>query len=485
MLLGAKTFAQPAEGKEWAVGYGPSVLVFEGDSTYNYRLDSSYEVLFLTTVASMCDTEGKLMFFSNGVTLINSKGDTIENGYNFHPPELEQFYDGLANSSQEALILPRGGGEYYYLHYSMSDYNWTHNKPFDLLYYSVVDMAANNNAGKVVQKCIPLLSNATLAPYGLTACRHANGRDWWLIMPETVKNSYYEFLVTPDSIYGPLHYDVSTGFFGTVIPHGQCAFSNQGDALATTNFDGGVKVMHFDRCNGVITPWLGLTVPYDSATQYGIGGCGTAFSASGRFLYVNTFKKVYQFDLQDTNVQQSVLMVGQEDSGHYTMFDPMQIGPNGKIYISNFGGFSTSLNVIHKPDEKGLACNFVYCSDTIYGSASVVGVPNVVNFALGAQQGSGCDTLSEIRSVSSKEKVRVYPNPADDVLVIEIDNKNNSAGYLELTDVWGQHVTRYNLLPLQQKIQLSTADLLAGNYFYFLHWENARRLAKGRFTVVH
>ena len=104
--------------------------------------------------------------------------------------------------------------------------------------------------------------------------------------------------------------------------------------------------MQFDRCSGIISPWHSLTVPYDTATQYGIGANGVAFSASDSFLYANTFKKVYQIDLSANNIQQSVIEVGKEDSGNYVMFDQMQIAPNGKIYVGNFNGHIKTTSMI-------------------------------------------------------------------------------------------------------------------------------------------
>ncbi len=469
--------------KKWVVGYLPSILQFDEDTAINYSLDTTPIIYIMQTTANVCDSDGNLLFFSNGMCLFDKHCDTIENAYDFHPPKMGAFYEPCANSTQAALILPRKNGTYYYFHYTMSDSAYDNNASFDLLYYSIVDMQFNNGKGKLVSKNNNLLNGTQIAPYGLTACRHANGRDWWLIMPEVIKNAYHVFLVTPDTVL-PMGYQlVSSGFFGTITPHGQCAFSTNGNYLAATNFDGGVKVMQFDRCSGIISPWLTVYIPLDLPNQTSRGGCGVAFSESARFLYVNSFKKVHQFDLADTNVQQSRVLVGQEDSGSYAMFDPMQIGPNGKIYVSNFNGHSNCLNTIQNPEEKGVQCNFVYRSDTIRGSLAVIGVPNMPNYSLGVLHGSGCDTLISSLPPNPqsglKNIIQISPNPACDVVKITIaDNREqlqlviyNSVGQVAKQTV----ISGYLLLDV--------SDLPNGIY-HIIAGGDTGKLYKARFVVA-
>ena len=218
--------------KKWVVGYSPSILQFDIDTTYNYPVDTPNIMAILTTAANICDDSGQVQFFSNGFYLFDRFGDSIESGSGFHPPKLTAFYDGVSNSSQAALILPKSNGLYYYFYYSMSDSAYSHNQPFDLLYYSVVDMNANNGRGKVISKNKILLQGQPLSPYGLTACRHANGRDWWLVMPQFHINAYFIFNVTSDTITSHSYRSISACYFGNPTPHGQCAFSNDGNYFA-------------------------------------------------------------------------------------------------------------------------------------------------------------------------------------------------------------------------------------------------------------
>lgn len=431
LLLAAFNILLSAQAdKKWVVGSSPSILQFENDTTTNYVIDSNRIIYIISTSANICNQTGDLLFFSNGMCLFNRKGDSIENAYGFHPPKLSDYYGVAASNSQLALILPRKNNQYYYFHYSMSDSAFVHNRPFDLLYYSIVDMDMNGGMGKLTSKNNVLLQDTFLDASGLTACKHANGRDWWLLKTQYLKNAFYKYLVTSDSVSGPYYQAIDTTPFGVPTAFGQCKFNQGGDMIASTNFRGGVKVMRFDRCTGEISRWLDLTVPYDSASQYGIGANGISFSASGRFLYANTFKQVYQFDLSDSNVQQTVTKVGDEGMGFSTMFEQSQLGPNGKIYIGNFNGSTNSFSTIEVPEQKGLACNFKYHGDTISGSLAVAGVPNMPNYHLGVLTGSECDTIvSGEQNVKPDELVlKLFPNPTSEVLFI-------NTGYATITDV--------------------------------------------------
>jgi hypothetical protein len=471
LVLALGSFAQV--DKKWVVGYSPSILQFDNGTTSNYVIDSNLIVYTINTLANICDEQGNLLFFTNGMCLFDRFGDTIENAFGFHPPLLAAFYGVVASSSQAALILPKDMGLYYYFYYSMSDSNFAHNKPFDLLYYSVVDMNMNGGRGKVISKNNLLLSDTLIDAYGLTACRHANGRDWWLIKIKYLENGYFKYLVTPGGIIGPEYQLVQNGNFGTPTAFGQCVFSNNGDLVAATNEKGGVKVMHFDRCTGEITRWLDLTTPLDPITQYGIGGSALSFSPSGRFLYVNTFKEVHQFDLMDTHVQQSIIRVGMEDTLHSTMFEQSQIGPDGKIYIGNFNGSTNSLSVVNNPEEKGLQCNFTYHSDTIKGSLAVNGIPNMPNYHLGALIGSACDTITAINEVNTTyTNAYFFPNPASDYAKLFLNFATQETGELQLYDLRGRVVLNYSIIPDKAVQEINLKSVNSGTYLYSFQTAN-------------
>jgi len=62
-------------------------------------------------------------------------------------------------------------------------------------------MNANGGAGKVLKRMQPLMENAELRKTQMMACRHANGKDWWLLKQAGDSNTICKFLFTQDSVY--------------------------------------------------------------------------------------------------------------------------------------------------------------------------------------------------------------------------------------------------------------------------------------------
>ncbi|MBK7683629.1 MAG: hypothetical protein IPJ26_14690 [Bacteroidetes bacterium] len=71
------------------------------------------------------------------------------------------------------------------------------------LYYSIIDLSFNGGLGKVVQKNVQL-RNDTICD-GITAVRHGNGRDWWVVV-RSWKNvptkDITAYLVSPSGVVG-------------------------------------------------------------------------------------------------------------------------------------------------------------------------------------------------------------------------------------------------------------------------------------------
>lgn len=66
------------------------------------------------------------------------------------------------------------------------------------LYFSIIDMTLNGGLGAVIQKnIIPLLPDLN---GGISACQHANGRDWWILVPQDSSNVIWKILFTPTGI---------------------------------------------------------------------------------------------------------------------------------------------------------------------------------------------------------------------------------------------------------------------------------------------
>lgn len=88
----------------------------------------------------------------------------------------------------------------------------------------------------------------------MMACKHANGRDWWLLKQARGVNRIFKFLFTQDSVY---NYGIQTfaePIFSTNDLQGQSMFNEQGTQYASTcEWTEKVFVADFDRCQGILS----------------------------------------------------------------------------------------------------------------------------------------------------------------------------------------------------------------------------------------
>ena len=148
------------------------------------------EMLLLgSTNSSVCDEDGNLLAYTNGVWIANSTNQMMENGDSINYPYYTSTGTGY-QVPQGAFFLPRPGHETQYYLFHMR-YGWQPGQPMVLpffLYCSLLDFSYNGGLGKVVEKNVPLLTGDGYVNFHqATAVRHANGRDWWIMAP---RNKY-------------------------------------------------------------------------------------------------------------------------------------------------------------------------------------------------------------------------------------------------------------------------------------------------------
>jgi len=82
-------------------------------------------------------------------------------------------------------------------------------------------------------------------------------------------------------------------------------------------------------------------------------------------------------------------------------------------------------------------------------------------------------------STPLNHKVRVYPNPADDILYIEFSNKTNHIYTLSIFDVLGKEIL-HQYINAASKSSIDIRELQAGMYFFNISINN-QTLEKGKF----
>ena len=474
--------AQDKYDYNWIFGYGPSNPdLHYGGTLVNFETEEPIltyfetEIGFLWDKASISDRSGQLICYTNGCEIRNREHKLIENGDNINEgPAHEQYCaDSLGGylNDQGVLFLPMPGSDSLYALFHLRW--WSPSSIVKDFLYSIVDASANDGLGRVVYKNQPLRTDTFTA--NVTACRHANGRDWWIVveenhrfvtLPPDGKAKYHFYLLDPDGVH--YHGEQKIGRLSSYQSFvGQTCFSPDGTRYASGNIHNGVNFFDFDRCTGQLSNPGHLDLMADSVVAMGL-----AFSPNSRYLYVTTGLWILQYDMEAADVAASKVNVAQYDgfeSQLPTTFFQLDLAPNGKIYGSSHFGTDV-LHIIHQPDQPGLACEVEQhgLKLPVYHAFTM---PNVPHYRLYDVPGSVCDSLGidgpmvavkEPKSVRAPKMV-LFPNPAFDLLTVYLEPE--ASGRITLMDVagktWAEQVKTAGL----EQVLLKTAEVPSGVYF--------------------
>ena len=154
----------------------------------------SFKMKFSETEGNISDANGNLLMSSNGIWIADASGDTMQNGSNLNPSAYTNGYKSIGLTLPDAnVFIPYPGDTSKYILFHMTGNLDT--LPSSELYYSVIDMNLNNGLGGVILKNQQIIK-AHLSS-GIGACKHANGRDWWIVAVKDSSNIIFKILVTP------------------------------------------------------------------------------------------------------------------------------------------------------------------------------------------------------------------------------------------------------------------------------------------------
>lgn len=407
MICSLQCIAQ-GERNNWCFGDSVGVTFNTGSPTLLSNIIArSYE-----PAAAISTKNGTLLFY--GTSYFTGAGLAIAQFYNAaHTTMLNSLgINTNASTTQGQIILPNPADSNSYYLFSLA----RQQNIGDYLYYNTIDLLLDSGRGAVVQKNVLLCDTALCEK--MTAVKHANGRDWWLLVHQPLSNIFFEYLVTPIGISGPTVLSVGSCIScNGAYDQGQMVFSKDGSKLCVANGFGILDLYDFDRCSGTLTLNQNLGVPYSGlfgwTTFY-----GCSFSEDGQVLYASRFDTLWQYDLNAGNIVASRLYLMSVNNAEYAIGQHL-IGPDNKIYIStarNNGSTDSldyKLSVINYPDSVGLACDLRPHSISLGGHRARGGLPNLPHYELGALTGSVCDTLTALPPQPiNANTLQVYPNPA-------------------------------------------------------------------------
>lgn len=464
----------------WMLGFGDQ----EKRDTFAF-LDFAIQPLTITTVLSpqgfvsadgpqiLCDSSGRLICYSNGCNLVNKKHQYMLNGDSLNigePWEGGQIYckETGYHATQSFLFLPYPAHENQYIFVHLNQRKMER-YPDELL-YTVIDAAAEQGNGVVTEKA-HFVQDADYAD-ALTAVKHGNGRDWWIVAPIRQSNTYHIFLLSPQGISRPKVQEIGSADLYDFV--GQAVFSPDGTQYARhAPFYGKAQLMSFDRCSGEFC--CPRDIKFEVRNAFETGGGGLAFSSNSRLLYISITQEMFQLDTWSTDPPLKIADFDGFESPLPAFFFQQTLAPDGKIYMGTSNGTDV-LHVVHSPDSMGLACQFEQHAVKLpvqHGFS----MPNFPHYRLYDLRGSVCDSLGIDAPIGTdttwaipKDQIKIWPNPADQEVTITIPPK--AVGPFRVFNVLGQLMYEIPSVRGSLSLTLDVANYPAGVYLVTVFYDN-------------
>ncbi|HAD15271.1 MAG TPA: hypothetical protein DCF33_22825 [Saprospirales bacterium] len=421
---------------------------------------------------SMSDPDGNLLFYSNGCKIINAHGGVMLNGDSINPGQIQNFFCPFGGSpiGQGVIALPAPENDSLYYVFNLDwdypyflDTNYFGVAP-QRLFYQVVNMNHDSGNGEVSLKN-QIAVQDTFARGNISAVRHANGKDWWVIVPKSHTNCYFLVLITAEGVQ-PAQLRCSGQVWTDNDSGAQATFSPDLKKYVRFNSWNGLNIYDFDNATGDLSNPLRITFPNDTINYI----AGVSVSSNSRYLYVSARKRVYQFDLQASDIESSKIKVAEWDGTYNpsaTIFYLSALAPDGKIYISSTSS-TLNLHVIEKPNCPGLSCQMVQRGVELpaYNFATI---PNFPHYRMSNE---ACDTASNtIDTELSGHPIALYPNPTKGELWGNFPEIGNQGALLKIFDLFGALVHQDNIVQALYRVDLS--GLMPGNYIYSIQQSGA------------
>ena len=455
------------------------------------------------TCASICDSVGDLLFYCgspnwsywlNGIS-VTRYGNVIDKNHN-----TMQSGDSLVGSLwyQEMVIVPDPSNldRFYIFSAGVTTSN-------SGLYYSIVDLSFNGGLGKVVQKNVQL-RNDTITD-GITAVRHGNGRDWWVIArswKSVPTNDITAYLISPSGVTSN-----PTQFIGpNVSLQGfyRLKFNSSGNHLYNVAPNGAIERYDFDRCDGIFSNRQIYSTP--SGNYLGFWDFEVSPDESKIYTYLTyqgaagDSNYLIQFDFNNSNFLLSA------DTIHI-FSDPdtpgsLKLAPDGKIYSSVFSNVpdgctdylycastinntNSNLTVINYPDSLGASCDLQVSSFYLGGHKAYVGLPNNHNYELDTLHGSPCDTLTAVGLFDlfpKNKELKLYYDKTWQTLFVNAEELQGRNATLEFYNINGQLMERITSETDGSYFSKSSSFSSQANGVYIVRLSTEKEVLVGKFV---
>ena len=346
-------------------------------------LDENVMVSFKSG-AVISDSLGNLLFFTDGKRVWNRNFGIMSNA---------AALEGDLGVTQPCIIIPvpDNPDKYYIFTIDVMAFKPDNSYITEGLKYTIIDMTMWGGLGDSRDTMnLPLLSPVCQK---LTAVKHSNGKDFWVIAHEWNSDAFYSYLINSQGLSTPVVSHIGSvmggGFIGQTNAYGYMKASPDGTkiglAIAGLNK---IELLDFNSTTGNVSNVISYTT-----TDQGIAPYGVEFSSDSKKLFVSLLQivgngpptspsRIYQFDLLQ-GFNNPVLI----DSIPGERVGGMQLAVDGRIYIArtiNILSKKDSLDVIYNPTRHGKECNYNLFNNvpqsrfSLDGRKSIYGLPSFI-----------------------------------------------------------------------------------------------------------
>ena len=389
------------EASFWYFGQNAG-LRFDGESgTVTGITDGQINTLEGCT--SISDTDGNLMFYTDGQTVWNRNHQIMQNGNYFGGTGLL----GDPSSTSSGLIVPKPSDPYKYYIFTVDEPHHNNASVFpnrfngvydgggtvpnvddglnNGLSYSLVDMTLNGGLGDIDTSeknrlLITYDQNSDLevrykCSEKITAVRAEDCSSFWVITH--FGDKFYAFkvgvdgvselpVISPSAPYIPIegYRRNALGYLKASPDASKLISANFGEATVTGSDSGGsIYLFDFDNTTGIVSNSLELYSAQNNNSPYGV-----EFSAENRKVYATInigadgggASQVLQWDLESVDIPNSQKVI---HTSSIISAGALQLGIDRRIYRAQFSFNSSSnvsryLGVIKNPEADGPAVNY-------------------------------------------------------------------------------------------------------------------------------
>lgn len=410
------------------------------------------------STAAVCDTFGRLLFYSDGKYVFNRKHTLMPKGL--------LVKGGGTHSTQPAAIVPFPADTSKYYLFIQDEAH----VPKPLQYY-VIDMTKDTGYGDIVDSA-EIFSADSLSQKMITVT--GNHHNIWVLVHKSDSPVFLAFNVTNAGV-------------DTIPVRSLSGTFNQWDA-----YDYGVMKVSPNRRKLVLQCWGQLsgdtlgTELYDFDPETGkvsncvlldtfANGYGAEFSPDNSKLYCEyqfayNVDSFYQFDLSLPTL--SAIRASKTPLGKgATPRQDLRLTPDGRIFSRGNPppGSNMTIDVISNPNLPAASCGYMQNAIVLPPNRGVAPMfPNVV---------WGTDTIAippTFTSSSATQKLlAVYPNPANQTLRIEA---KEPIGTLTVFDAIGRELISLN--SKSHSTEIDVRKLSPGNYWLRVEGAAVRQFVK-------